>query len=83
MNNLKQPTRKVVPFKGEMWEEVPATPTPHQTDFSILAAYIALSLIGGLCVGAILTYNSVDQKQLRELKQQSTQFQKIKKQVCQ
>lgn len=83
MNNIKQPTRKVVPFKGEMWEEVPATPTPTpNSDYSILAAYIALSLIAGLCVGAILTYQSTDQQQLRDLKQQSSQLQKVKSEVC-
>jgi hypothetical protein len=67
MNDLK-PTRKVIPFKGEMWEEVP--PTPHQkpSNSSFLAAYIALSLIAGLSMGAISTYNSVDQVELRNLK---------------
>lgn len=82
MNKLKQPTRKVIPFKGEMWEEIDSTPTPRPSANSFLAAYIALSLIGGLCAGAILTYNSTDQQQLRQLKQQSTQLQKVKNEVC-
>ncbi|WP_017652150.1 hypothetical protein [Fortiea contorta] len=85
MKNKQQPTSKVVPFTGEFYPEVEPTPTPAATP-DLTPAYFVLfaaALVAGLSLGAIFTYQSADQVQLRQMKAQSEQLQQVKTQVCQ
>lgn len=75
--------RKVIPFTGELYTQ--PTPIPQaepKTDFAVIGAYIAMSLITGLCLGAISTYNRADQVELRQLKSQQQILDKVKQQIC-
>ena len=77
----QQPASKVVPFTGEFYPEVqPPTPVPDLTPAYLVL--FAAALVAGLSLGAICTYQSADQVQLREMKQQSKQLQQVKTQVC-
>jgi hypothetical protein len=79
--NKQLPASKVVPFTGEFYPEVqPPAPIPDLTP----AYYVlfAAALVAGLSLGAICTYQSADQVQLREMKAQSQQLQQVKTQVC-
>ncbi|MCC5626866.1 hypothetical protein LC613_13720 [Nostoc sphaeroides CHAB 2801] len=79
----QQLTSKVVPFTGEFYP-VP-DPEPITTSGNNLAAFlviIAAALVAGLSLGAMSTYQSADQVQLREMKAQSQQLEKVKSQVC-
>ncbi|BAY10290.1 hypothetical protein [Calothrix sp. NIES-2098] len=71
---------KVVPFTGEFYPEVPE-PMPAASNAPYLVI-VAAALIGGLAIGSISTYQSADQVQLRQMKQQSEQLQQVKTQVC-
>jgi hypothetical protein len=76
---------KVVPFRGEMYQETsPSTPPLPQQSFNFAAvATVAACLIGvGAALGATATYNSTEQNQLRQLQQESKQLLQIKQQVC-
>lgn len=76
--------RKVIPFTGELYQTTP-TPQPQaepKADFAIIGAYVVMSLIAGLSLGAISTYNHADQVQLRQLKNNSQQLEKVKQQIC-
>ncbi|MEH2151045.1 hypothetical protein [Nostoc sp.] len=78
----RQVTSKVVPFTGEFYPDIPE-PTPSSGNN--IAAYlviVAAALVAGLSMGAISTYQSADQVQLREMKAQSQQLEKVKNQVC-
>ena len=76
--------RKVIPFTGELYTQpTPITPQAEpKTDFAVIGAYIAMSLIAGLCLGAISTYNRADQVELRQLKDNSQQLDNVKQQIC-
>lgn len=76
----QQPVGKVVPFTGEFYPTAPAELTPN-----LNAAYLvmfAAALVAGLSLGAISTYQSADQMQLRQLKADQAQLQNVKTQVC-
>lgn len=79
----QQLTSKVVPFTGEFYPVPDPEPTPSSGNN--IAAYlviIAAALIAGLSMGAIATYQSADQVQLREMKANTQQLEKVKSQVC-
>ncbi|MBD2438270.1 hypothetical protein [Nostoc sp. FACHB-110] len=77
----QQPAGKVVPFTGEFYPEVDTTP-PATGSAAPYMMFVAAALIGGLSLGAIATYQSVDQVKLREMQAQSQQLEKVKDQVC-
>jgi uncharacterized protein HemX len=77
----QQPSNKVVPFTGEFYPTAPET-TPGANNAAAYLVIIAAALIAGLSMGAIATYQSADQVQLRQMKAQSKQLEKVKNQVC-
>ncbi|MEH2031038.1 MAG: hypothetical protein V7K67_15475 [Nostoc sp.] len=77
----QQTTSKVVPFTGEFYPGVPES-TPAGNNLAAFLVMIAAALVAGLSMGAISTYQSADQVQLREMKAQSQQLEKVKNQVC-
>lgn len=79
----QQLTSKVVPFTGEFYPTA-SEPTPARNNNNIAAflVMLAAALICGLSIGAMSTYQSADQVQLREMKSQSQQLEKVKNQVC-
>ena len=77
----QQPSSKVVPFIGEFYPDAPE-PTPAGNNLTAFLVMIAAALVAGLSMGAISTYQSADQVQLREMKAQSQQLEKVKNQVC-
>lgn len=74
-------TSKVVPFTGEFYPEAPE-PTPAGNNLAAYLVIVAAALVAGLSMGAMSTYQSADQVQLREMKAQSQQLEKVKSQVC-
>lgn len=80
MNKPQTKTSKVVPFTGEFYE--PVEPTPATASNAPYFFMMAAALIAGLSIGAISTYQSSDQVQLRQMKAQSEQLEKVKTQVC-
>ena len=77
----RQVTSKVVPFTGEFYPDTP-DPTPAGNNLAAFLVMLAAALIAGLSMGAISTYQSASQVQLREMKAQSQQLEKVKNQVC-
>ena len=77
----QQTTSKVVPFTGEFYPDVPE-PTPAGNNLAAFLVMLAAALVAGLSMGAMSTYQSADQVQLREMKAQSQQLEKVKNQVC-
>lgn len=77
----RQVTSKVVPFTGEFYQDAPE-PTPAGNNLAAFSVMLAAALIAGLSMGAISTYQSADQVQLREMKSQSQQLEKVRNQVC-
>ncbi|MEH1933845.1 MAG: hypothetical protein V7L14_08965 [Nostoc sp.] len=77
----RQLTSKVVSFTGEFYPEVPE-PTPAGNNIAAYLVIIAAALVAGLSMGTIATYQSADQVQLRQMKAQSQQLEKVKNQVC-
>jgi predicted histidine transporter YuiF (NhaC family) len=78
----RQVTSKVVPFTGEFYPVPDPEPTPAENNIAASLVIVAAALIAGLSMGAISTYQSADQVQLREMKSQSQQLEKVKNQVC-
>ncbi|MEH2374029.1 hypothetical protein [Nostoc sp.] len=78
----QQPSSKVVPFTGEFYPVPDEEPTPVVNNAAAYLVIIAAALVAGLSIGAISTYQSADQVQLREMKAQSQQLEKVKNQVC-
>ncbi|WP_375494405.1 hypothetical protein [uncultured Nostoc sp.] len=78
----QQANSKVVPFTGEFYPVPDPEPTPAGNNIAGYLVIIAAALICGLSMGAISTYQSADQVQLREMKAQSQQLEKLKNQVC-
>ena len=73
-------TNRVIPFTGEFYEPIEKLPVANSN-----APYLfmmAAALVAGLSIGAISTYQSTDQMQLRQMKQQSQQLEQVKTQVC-
>lgn len=79
MKQTKQPAGKVVPFTGEFYPETTPTPADNTPAYLVI---IAAALVAGLSMGAIFTYQSADQVQLREMKAHSQQLEQVKNQVC-
>ncbi|MEH2310038.1 MAG: hypothetical protein V7K35_01075 [Nostoc sp.] len=77
----KQFASKVVPFTGEFYPDIPE-PTPAGNNIAAYLVIIAAALVAGLSMGAMSTYQSADQVQLRQMKAQSQQLEKVKNQVC-
>lgn len=77
----QQSTSKVVPFTGEFYPTPPET-TPGENNAAAYLVIVAAALVAGLSMGAIATYQSADQAQLREMKAQSQQLEKVRNQVC-
>jgi hypothetical protein len=77
----QQPVGKVVPFTGEFYPTAsePAPSTHNAAGFLVI---VAAALVAGLSIGAISTYQSTDQVQLRQMKAQSEQLEQVKNQVC-
>ena len=78
----QQVSSKVVPFTGEFYPVPDPEPTPAGNNIAAFLVMIAAALVAGLSMGAISTYQSADQVQLREMKVQSQQLEKVKSQVC-
>jgi hypothetical protein len=81
MKQQTKPPSKVVPFTGEFYPAPEPTP-PALNNTSAYLVLIGAALVAGLAIGAICTYQSADQVQLREMKAQSEQLQQVKTQVC-
>ncbi|MEH1995903.1 hypothetical protein [Nostoc sp.] len=77
----KQLTSKVVPFTGEFYPTA-TEPTPAGNNIAAFLVMLAAALVAGLSIGAISTYQSADQVQLREMKANTQQLEKVKNQVC-
>ena len=77
----QQVTSKVVPFTGEFYPDTPTSTSP-ENNIAVFLVMIAAALVAGLSMGAIATYQSADQVQLREMKAQSQQLEQVKNQVC-
>ena len=77
----RQTTSKVVPFTGEFYPDVPE-PAPAGNNIAAYLVIVAAALVAGLSMGAMSTYQSASQVQLREMKAQSQQLEKVKNQVC-
>lgn len=77
----RQVASKVVPFTGEFYPETPE-PVPAGNNLAAYLVIVAAALVAGLSMGAMSTYQSADQVQLREMKAQSQQLEKVKNQVC-
>ncbi len=73
-------SNKVVPFAGEFYPQI--EPAPAAASNAPYLLIIAAALIAGLSIGAISTYQSADQEQLRQMKAQSEQLEQVKTQVC-
>jgi hypothetical protein len=71
---------KVVPFTGEFYPEVESAPTSPVAGATFI--FIASALVSGLALGAISTYQSADQVQLRQLQTDQQQLQQVKNKVC-
>ncbi|WP_375469551.1 hypothetical protein [uncultured Nostoc sp.] len=78
----QQPSSKVVPFTGEFYPVADPEPAPAVPNIAASLVIIAAALVAGLSMGAISTYQSADQVQLRQMKAQSQQLEKVKNQVC-
>jgi uncharacterized protein HemX len=78
----QQQSNKVVPFTGELYPVPDPEPAPAGNNVAAYLVIVAAALIAGLSMGAIGTYQSADQVQLREMKAQSQQLEKVKNQVC-
>lgn len=76
----KQATSKVVPFTGEFYPEAESTPAPAGLGATFV--FIAAALLAGLSVGALATYQSASQQQMRQLQADHQQLQQIKTKVC-
>ncbi|MBD2411183.1 hypothetical protein FACHB389_06790 [Nostoc calcicola FACHB-389] len=76
----QQPAGKVVPFTGEFYPD--PEPTPAVNNTAAFLVMLAAALLAGLSIGAISTYQSASQVQLREMKAQSQQLEQVKNQVC-
>lgn len=82
MNKHQAKSRKIIPFTGEFYpEEVETTTTPSPVAGATFI-FIAAALVSGLALGAISTYQSADQQQLRQLQTDHQQLQQVKNKVC-
>ncbi|MBE9050659.1 hypothetical protein IQ243_09575 [Nostocales cyanobacterium LEGE 11386] len=81
MNKTKQQTSKVVPFTGEFYP-TEIQPTPAANNTAAYLVMVAASLVAGLSIGAMATYQSADQIELRQMQADVQQLQKVKTQVC-
>ncbi|GAX46408.1 hypothetical protein NIES4075_74320 [Tolypothrix sp. NIES-4075] len=74
MNKHQSKSRKIIPFTGEFYpEEVETTPAPSPVAGATFV-FIAAALVSGLALGAISTYQSADQQQLRQMQTDQQQL---------
>ncbi|MEH2337602.1 hypothetical protein [Nostoc sp.] len=81
-HKLQKPGSKVVPFTGEFYPVTDPEPMPAANNIAAHLVIIVAALVAGLSMGAISTYQSADQLQLRQMKANSQQLEKVKNQVC-
>ncbi len=84
MNKHQAKSRKIIPFTGEFYpesEEVGTTAPPSPVAGATFI-FLAAALVSGLALGAISTYQSADQQQLRQLQTDQKQLQQVKSKVC-
>lgn len=81
MNKHQDKSRKIIPFTGEFYPEVETTPEPSPVAGATFI-FLAAALVSGLALGAISTYQSADQAQLRQLQTDQQQLQQVKSKVC-
>lgn len=79
-NQQQQP--KVVPFTGQFYPQQPEAAPIQQSNTPALLAILACAVAASLSVGSMLTYQSSDQVQLRQLKSDSEQLQQVKEKAC-
>jgi uncharacterized protein HemX len=77
-----KPDSNVVPFTGYLHPEIQATATPQKSTVTPLLTAAILLFVGGLALGSITVYQSVDYTQLQALKEQSRQLSQIKSNLC-
>ncbi|PHJ56426.1 hypothetical protein VF14_25440 [Nostoc linckia z18] len=81
MNRTKpQQGSKVVPFTGELYQA--PSPTDQQSNTPALLVILACAAAAGLSIGAMLTYQSTSQTELRQLKADQQQLQQVKEKAC-
>lgn len=73
---------KVVPFTGELYTHPTPEPPPASDNLAAFLALGAAVLVAGLSIGAMTTYQSTDQVELRQLKAEREQLQKVRSNVC-
>jgi uncharacterized protein HemX len=77
-----KPESNVIPFTGYLHPEVsPPTTSPKSTATPLFTAAVLL-FVGGLALGAISVYQSVDYTQMEALKAQSKQLSQLKSDLC-
>lgn len=84
MSKHQAKSRKIIPFTGEFYpepEEVETTAPPSPVAGATFI-FLAAALVSGLAFGAISTYQSADQQQLRQLQTDHQQLQQVKSKVC-
>jgi hypothetical protein len=84
VNKHQSKSKKIIPFTGEFYPESEAqttTPTPSPVAGATFI-FIAAALVSGLALGAISTYQSADQQQLRQMQTDQRQLQQVKSKVC-
>jgi uncharacterized protein HemX len=77
-----KPESNVIPFTGYLHPEVPQTATPQKSTVTPLFTSAVLLFVGGLALGAISVYQSVDYTQMEALKQESKQLSQLKTDLC-
>lgn len=77
-----KPESNVIPFTGYLHPEVPQTATPQRSTATPLFTAAVLLFVGGLALGSISVYQSVDYTQLQALKEQSKQLSQLKTSLC-
>jgi uncharacterized protein HemX len=80
--NQQQQHHNVVPFTGQLYPQQPQQQPAQQNNTPAMLAILACAVAAGLSVGAMLTYQSSDQTELRQLKAASEQLQQVKEKAC-
>jgi uncharacterized protein HemX len=81
MKSKQALSKVVVPFTGEFYPQPESAPATASSAAPYIVM-VAAALVAGLAIGAISTYQSSDQVQLRQMKADAQQLEKVKTQVC-
>jgi hypothetical protein len=73
---------KVIPFTGELHQIVSPSPVAQPREISPILTAVALAMIAGISLGAIVTHQSAGYQQINQLKAESKQLQQLKKSIC-